>query len=381
MKNPFRYGNIATGEYFTNRVSELRALESDMRSGQNVVIISPRRYGKTSLVSKALDSVRQDGLLTAYIDLFNAPTKERLVQLLADAIFKGLESPFEQRVKAAREIFKNLSVKPVFTLGDDGKPAMELAPAARAADVDRDLDQLLHMPQEIADRRGKHVLLVIDEFQEILSIDPHLLGRMRAIFQHQTAVSHIYMGSRFHLMNEVFNDINQPFYRSAKHLPLEPIRAEDFQAFIRERFSSTGKMISPEVVDRLLNVTGCHPNDTQELCHFVWAEAHAHGGDPCPDDVDRALAQILASKNDGYTYLWEGLPASQKMLLMALSREEGAMFSEDYRRRHGLGATTTVQRAAKSLRDREIIEQKAGGGFHVLDVFLRHWLALRAVPS
>lgn len=133
LPQPIQYGNIATGEYFTNRVSELRTLESDMRSGQNVVIISPRRYGKTALVRKALDAVRQDGLLTAYIDLFNTPTKERMVQLLADAIFKGLESPFEQLVKAAKEIFRNLSVKPVFTLGDDGKPVMELAQAARAA--------------------------------------------------------------------------------------------------------------------------------------------------------------------------------------------------------------------------------------------------------
>jgi hypothetical protein len=212
----------------------------------------------------------------------------------------------------------------------------------------------------------------------VLSIDPHLPGRMRAIFQHQRDVSHVYLGSKYHLMNHVFNDINQPFYKSARHLPLEPIEPEAFMSFIRERFHATRKPITDEVIVRILEITACHPNDTQELCHFTWAEAHARGSEPTLETIAQAFSQIIAAENARYTFIWDELPASQRMLLMALAKDPGTVFAEGYRRAHGLGAPTTVQRGLQRLKERELIELRAGGGYHVPDVYFRAWLNRRS---
>lgn len=378
IENPFHYGDVASEKYFTNRVREQAELALDVRSGQNVVIISPRRYGKTSLVQKVIKTLRSEGVLIAYVDLFKAPTKERLVRLLAGAILQSLESPLEQKMQQARDLFKGLSVRPRFSMSDEGKPVLELTPAARPSDVDEDLERLLEMPAEIARKRKKRVALVMDEFQEVLTIDPHLPGKMRAIFQHQTDVSHVYLGSKFHLMNQVFNDVNRPFYKSAKHLPLEPISPEDFKRFILERFASTGKQIDAGVVDTILEITGCHPNDTQELCYFTWTLAHAEGLNPTGKTVAMALQQILNAENARYTVIWEDLPPSQRSLLLTLAgAPTTAPFSEEYRRSNALGSASTVQKALKRLRERELVEMRERVGYCIPDVFFRHWLIQR----
>src|SRR5689334_18375891 len=112
MENPFRYGEIATGDHFTNRLAELAELTADLCNGQNVVIISPRRYGKTSLVVRVIDRLRQDRVLVSYLDLFRTPTKDRFADRLAGAIYDGLVAPMERVQHCALELFQQLSLRP-----------------------------------------------------------------------------------------------------------------------------------------------------------------------------------------------------------------------------------------------------------------------------
>lgn len=379
VQNPFRYGDVATGAFFTDRAAELAELEADIHSAQNVVIISPRRYGKTSLVFQVMERLRPAQVLVAYLDLFRTPTKDRLADHLADSIYAGLVAPLERR--RAVDIFRGLPVQPRMTINPDGTSTFEFAPAQRARDVDRAIEVLLALPGQIARQRNPRVALVLDEFQQIVEIDPHLPALMRSVFQAQTEVAHVFLGSRRHLMHRVFTDENEPLYKLAKPLPLRPISAEDFAAFISARFAATGLEITDSAVARIVTITEGHPHDTQELCYFTWSLVREERTAATPELVDRALQRVVEAEDARYTTLWEQLSPHQRLLLIALAREGGdAVYAEAYRRRHRLGAASTVQRSLQRLVERELVEAAPGGDYSMPDAFFCAWI-LRLTSS
>jgi AAA+ ATPase superfamily predicted ATPase len=377
--NPFRYGDVATGKYFTDRVRELDEVIADATSGQNIVIISPRRYGKTSLIFEAIRQLREQKMLIAYLDLFRSPTKDRFADLLAAAVFSGLINPVERALKDAVSFFQRLPIQPKVTIGPDGMPTFEFSASQRSRDIDRTIEELLALPGRIAAERHRGVAVVFDEFQEILSIDEHLPGLMRAVFQTQDDVAHVFLGSRRHLMQEVFTNQHQPLYKMAKPIVLRPIEPVAFSAFIRERFAETGLAIDDAAIRRVLAVTGGHPHDTQELCYFLWSLAQG-GRLPSVGEstVSTALTQVLDAESAHYTTLWEALSAHQRLVLLALAAEPGAIFSESYRRAHRLGAASSVQRSLTRMVDRELVEVDETGAYVVADVFFREWIGARA---
>src|ERR1700694_2409669 len=248
---PFRFGDVAIGEQFTDRAAELDALLGDLRSGQNVLVLAPRRFGKTSLIVAAAERLRKDDVLVAYADLLRVTTKTRFAEALAAALYDGLEPPFGRLVQRAAEFFRDLSLRPKVTVNPDGTPSFELAAGADERDIDATLDQLFALPGVVAKRRSRRVVMVLDEFQEIVAIAPDLPARMRAVFQFQPEVAHVYLGSRQHLLRRVFTDANQPLYNSAKGMAPGPIVPEGFSAFITERYSASGKTITPEATTAL----------------------------------------------------------------------------------------------------------------------------------
>src|SRR5437764_11851465 len=184
-RNPFRFGDVATGEHFTNRTAEVRELVGDLRSGQNVLVISPRRYGKTSLITTVLERLRKQGVLVAYVDLLRMTTKERFADQLASALYHGLTPTVERAVHRAGELFQSLPLRPKITLNQDGTPSFEFTTAPGTTDIDQTIDHLLELPQHVASRRKRQAVLALDEFQEIVTLDSELPARMQASFQFQ----------------------------------------------------------------------------------------------------------------------------------------------------------------------------------------------------
>lgn len=374
MENPFRYGEVVAGEWFTDRDRELAELAGDIRSGQNVVIISPRRYGKTSLVMRAIEQLRRERVLVAYLDLFRAPTKDRFADHLAAALYSGLVAPVERVLQKAIELFQRTPVRPKVTIRPDGTPSFEFTIGDRSRDLDATIESLLTLPGQIARDRKRPVAVIFDEFQEVISIDRNLPALMRAVFQLQTEVSHVFLGSRRHLMQRVFTDENEPMYRLAKPLPLGPIDAAEFTAFIRSRFATTSNAITGDAIERILAITDRHPHDTQELSYFAWALANSSGQPATPATVDRALGRLIDAEDARYTMLWEGLSPHQRLMLIALLSEGAGVYSEDYRRRHRLGPASSVQRSMERLIERDLIETVPPAGYRIQDVFFQAWL-------
>jgi AAA+ ATPase superfamily predicted ATPase len=374
--NPFRFGDVATGEHFTDRKAEIAELVRDLRSGQSVLVISPRRYGKTSLITAVLERVRKQGVLVAYVDLLRTTTKERFANQLAAALYAGLTPVVERAVHRADELFQSLPLRPKITLNQDGTPSFEFTAAPGTTDIDETIDHLLELPQQVASRRKRQAVLVLDEFQEIVVLDPELPARMRAAFQFHPDVAHVYLGSRQHLLRKVFTDANSPLYNSAKVFPVGPIPRDAFGRFLADRFASTGMSITHEAVSTLLSITNGHPHDTQKLGYFTWAAAEAEVRPANRDTVELALATITATDTARYTELWDGLTTNQRRLLEAIGRAapSESVLSEDFRRRHRLGPYATVERALDSLVERGLVEREGRDRVMIPDVFLVRWL-------
>jgi hypothetical protein len=374
-RNPFRYGALAFDEAFTDRERELRELKSDVRNGQDVVVFAPRRYGKSSLVLRALQDLRRQGVLSAQVDLMTAPTKEKLAEKLAKAIHEGIASPLYRARERALGVFRGLRITPTVTIDpEDSSVSFGFEPGRAAADVDATIERLLTLPGELAADRGRVVALVLDEFQEVVEIDPNLPKLMRAVFQAQPEVAHVYLGSKRHMMRSIFNDENEPFWRSAKQVELGVIRPDLFAPFIAERFRSTGKRIDDAAVETVLEKTAGHPYATQELCYFTW-EATDLRSKATPLHVRVGLEGVLRSEHAHFSLIWEDASAGQRLLLTALAAEPGHPYREDYRRRHRLPPATNVQKALAALRRRELVAKREDGSYAVVEPFFAEWLS------
>jgi uncharacterized protein len=242
--NPFYYGTLARDEAFADREAEVAELVSDLGSGQDVVIFAPRRYGKSSLVTRAGEQLVSDGAAVAHVDLLATTTKEKLAGKLADAIFRNVASRLERVRERALGSFRGLQLEPTVVVDpEDGSIKFRFAIARAAEDIDTTLERLFEIPGELGAAHDRRVVLVFDEFQEILRIDRELPRLMRSVFQRQPAVARAYLGSKRHLMEEIFIDANEPFWRSAKHVELGLIDARVFGDFVARRFADTGRAI------------------------------------------------------------------------------------------------------------------------------------------
>ena len=371
--NPFSFGALALDESFADRENEVAELTSDIRNGQDVVVFAPRRCGKSSLIWRATRVLAAERVLVAQVDLMTTPTKEGLAAALAKSIYEQIATPLERAREKALAPFRSLQVQPTINVNpDDGSFSFSFGVAQKPAEIDATLERLLELPAELGGARSRRTALVMDEFQEIVEIDPGLPKLLRSAFQKQPEVAHVYLGSKQHVMERIFNNANEPFWRSAKLVELGMIDAEPFAGFILDRFRVTGKTATAEVVDGLLVRTGGHPYATQELCYFLWEQTGA--GETASDErLEQALAAVLHSEHAHFSLLWDGASAVQKQLLVALAREAGRPFTADYRDRYNLPATTNVQKALRALVKKEVVAGKEGA-YKIVEPFLAEWV-------
>ena len=372
--NPFKFGPLALDEAFTDRQDEIDSLVADARNGQDVVVFAPRRYGKSSLVWRVAQELVKDGVLVAQVDLMRTPTKDQLAAKLAKTIHEELAT----RLWSAKErlkVFADLRLKPTITVNpNDGAVSFSFDARAAQEDIDATLEELFTTLGRIAADRERRVVLVLDEFQEVVDIDPGLIKLMRSVFQEQPDVAHIYLGSKRHMMRQIFNDENEPFWRSAKQTELDVIPPDLFAPYALKRFAETGKRLERDACERALELTGGHPYATQELLYFLW-EGTPPGEVADLSTIDAALDATLRSEHSHFSLIWEGVSSAQKRVLQALAQESpGRPLSSDYQRRHALPATPTVQTALTALERGELVRRARRGEYEIAEPFLTEWV-------
>lgn len=372
--NPFSFGGLALDEAFADRETEVQELKFDVLNGQDVVIFAPRRYGKSSLVWKTMQQLASAGALVAYVNLMTTPTKERLAEKLAGAIHESIASGSQRAREAVLAPFRGLQISPRVTIEpEDGRYSFSFGVGHAPEDIDATLERLLELPGELGAGGTNRVALVLDEFQEIQEIDPLLPRIMRTTFEQQPEVSRVYLGSKRHMMERIFNDENEPFWRSAKRIELGLIAPGDFVPFVVARFSATRKAIEPELVAELCARTGGHPYATQQLAYFLWEET-PFDASATPAGLLAAVAAVLRSENTHFALRWETASVAQRLVLQALAAEPGRPLTKAYRDRHELPSAATVQTALAALEGRELIGRLPDRSHFVSEPFLADWV-------
>jgi uncharacterized protein len=372
--NPFRYGALALDDAFTDREQETAELKADALNGQDVVLFAPRRYGKSSLLWRVSQELIGDGALVAHVNLMTTPTITQLAEKLARTIHEDIASPLF-RAKERLRIFQGLRISPTVTVDpEDGSLSFSFDAGRRREDINATLERLLELPGQLAGERKRPVVLILDEFQEIVDIDANLPRLMRSVFQQQPEVSHLYLGSKRHMMEHIFSNENEPFWRSAKEVELGVIDPQPFGDYIERQFKRTGKKIAPTAIDAVLATTHGHPDATQELCYFIWQDTAA-GATATDEYVVGAVAKVLNSEHAHFSLVWEDASAHQRLLLRALAAEPGHPISADYRRRHALPGASSVQRALGALEKAELVGRRRGEAW-ITEPFLAPWVRL-----
>jgi len=301
------------------------------------------------------------------------PAKERFAEKLAASIYEDVTSSvFKVRDKAIAA-FRGLRIAPMITVDQDGSLAFSFTAGSAPSDLDATIEHLLELPAKLGAQRRKRVALVFDEFQEIVNIDRRLLPLMRSVFQEQPEVAHVYLGSKRHMMEQIFSDVNEPFWRSARQMELGAIPTAVFADFLRTRFEQTSRSIDDAVIDLVLRTTHSHPYGTQELAYALW-EVTPRGRAANAARFNEALIRVLRSENGHFSRIWERASRAQRVTLEALANDPGEPpLGNAYRRRHNLPGPSTVQRALEALDDDELVK-RSGDGYRIAEPFLAEWI-------
>ena len=375
MDNPFFYGKTVSGGFFTDREKEIKELKADIKNGQNVIIWSPRRYGKTSLIKKALSELKREGLITVYIDLFMAVSKDKFIDIYARAVARGIEGGIEKIIKAVKKLLPR--ILPKIIIRGDQSVDFEFNYDVRA-DTRPILEDLFEAVSEYAGKRRKKAVVCFDEFQEINNFQEkdEIEKSMRSVFQFHKNVSYIFLGSKYHLMRKMFQDRSRPFYNSGRAFSLGRIPGEIFCRWIEKRFKLTNVGISKDIIDKIMDITKCHPYHTQQLCYVVWKIAR-DSGIAASSHIQEAISEILAEQGANFTNLWDNLSAKQRNFLAAFALNRPVNpYSRDFILKNNLGTPSSLQKIIKALVDKQVIE-KDNGNIIFNDIFFPEWIKER----
>lgn len=371
MENPFIYGKAVYGPNFADREEEISEMMMDLKSGQNILVYSPRRYGKTSLVQEVLSNLRKEGVLTVYVDLFPVTSKSKFADFYTAALARGTETKLEAMIRVIREV---IGVTPKIKIKPEGLPNIEVELGLRRPDVDQTLENIYDAPQQIAKKRKKRVAVVFDEFQEIANLDgEHIERSMRTKVQHHDQVAYVFMGSKRHILKQIFRSKARAFYKQAKEYPLGKISSDKFKGFIAKKFAASGFKIDETSILKILGFTEGHPYYTQQLCHELW-NLCLPNRTVRVSDVDIAVEKVLRINSGEYARIWESLTNVQRAVLLAIATEggQGQLYSSEFIERHDLVSPQHVQKALKPLEQKELIERNRK--WEVTDIFFREWL-------
>lgn len=372
-RSPFLIGTLVSGDSFVDREWPRKHLRANFRSGQNTVIISPRRWGKSSLIRQvALDMSRERNIRFAFVDLFHVRSEEEFVERTIEATIKALGKTMDQRMADVKEFIRG--VVPQIGFGVD--PASEFSLKLNLPEGRRTLQDLLDLPERMAKAKGVRLVLCIDEFQNIALL-PDPLGfqkMLRASWQHHDAVCHVIYGSKRHMMMDLFNKQSMPFFRFGDVLFLDKIRREDWVPFIKGRFASVRINITPEVCDHLAARMQDHSYHVQMLGHAAWLRTH---GRTCTRaTVDTALQDLLNQHDALYHRLVDELTTPQLNYLRALLNGVERFTTMDTIRRFKLGSSAHVKRMALGLENKEVLDF-AGKQTEWIDPLFKIWLEER----
>jgi hypothetical protein len=377
--NPFVYGEVVPPAAFVGREAELERLTGDLMAGQKVFLISPRRYGKSSLVSRALVETARQGALTVDVTVSAYSSYVAFLEGYARSLL-SVDTTVDRARVWLREMLG--AVRPEVRIEPDqfGKGQLALSfPSARSAkDVSRLAQEVFTLPEKIAAARKRKLTIALDEFQAIASFNGGSVEHaLRAAVQHQRQVGYVFSGSEPALMERMLGR-SRPFYKAGPVMRLQKIDPGRFAEFVDARYRATGIKPSVGLGTAIVELAGNLPYDVQRLAHEMWDDVRASGRKTADlDNLHQTLTRLLNEHVTLFESIWQRLTLAQRGALRAAVLEDGReLLSADVRSRYRLSGTSTVQASLAAL-VREDILARDSSRYVVVDSLLREWVARR----
>lgn len=377
MDNPFVYGEVVPGEAFVDREVELDRLIADLAGGQKVFLISPRRYGKSSLIRQALAALSRRATLTVEVTVSSYSSYLAFLEGYARAL-----ASVESRWTRARQWLLEAitSTRPEVRFEAQGSGSGRVSVAFPAVSSERDVNrvavEVFALPGRLAEERKRPVVVALDEFQAVGGFNGGSVEHaLRAAAQHQRQVGYVFAGSEPSLMERMIGP-RRPFYKAGPVMRLQKIPPDTFAEFIEERFAKTGMRPEPGLGGAIVDLAGNLPYDVQRLAHETWDDVRAAGVRKVGlDDLHATLARLLAEQDTIFEAVWQRLTLAQRAALRAVVLQDGKeLLSADARARHRLGGPSSVQASLAALLKQDLL-LKEDQRYVVVDSLLREWVA------
>jgi hypothetical protein len=379
--NPFVYGEVVPAPAFVDRVLELDRLIADLAAAQKVFLISPRRYGKSSLIRHALAAMARKGAITLEVTVASFSSYVAFLEGYARALVAA-ETRWDRARNWLRDAVRSARAEvryaPDPTLLTPGSGSMSVSfPGVRTdRDIARLAQEVFALPARLAETRKRKVVVALDEFQAVVGFNGGSVEHaMRAAVQHQRDVGYVFAGSEPSLMERMLGP-KRPFYKAGPVMRLDKIPAEEFAAFIDDRFARSGLRPEPGLGAAIVELAGNLPYDVQRLAHETWDEIRGRGRRRATlEDLHLALRRLLSEQQTVFEAVWQRMTLGQRAVLRSVVVEDGReLLSADVRARHRLGGPSTVQAALGALLRDDVIARD-GDRYTVVDSLLREWVA------
>jgi AAA+ ATPase superfamily predicted ATPase len=360
-ENPFKFGTVVDGVYFTDREDELVKIESHLKSENHLIIISPRRFGKTSLIKKILNESDRHYV---YLDLQVIISEDDFASQLLKRVYRIYPM---QKLKGYIKSFRlipSVILNPV-----TGEVEISFMPGSKDLTP---LEDVLNLIEKLG-KEDKKIIVVFDEFQDIFRINTGLDRMLRSVIQNHKNINYVFMGSSESMIREIFEKKNSPFYRFGTLFTLGKIPEEKFRLFLEYRF--TGFVKEAGILSAaILKITGSHPYYTQQLAFTVWELLSRQRY--VPDIVETAADEIVTSHDNDFELLWNTLNRTDMMVLTGMSASDLSPLTDEFRKLYGTSAASTVFSVLQRLVKKGMII-KEGPVYYIDDPFFRRWIQYR----
>jgi hypothetical protein len=367
--SPFIYGTIVSIQSFTNREAESAKLQSNLLNGINTTIISPRRWGKSSLVEKVIIDINKKDkkTKTVIIDLFSVSSEEEFLEQFAREVIKASSSKWQEWMSSGKEFFKKLI--PKLSLGID--PTTDFSLSFDWHELKKNSDEVLNLPETIAKKRGIKFIICLDEFQNLSSFNDYLVfeKKLRACWQRHKSVTYCLYGSKRHMMTDIFNNPSKPFYRFGDIMLLQKIETKKWVSFICKSFAATDKQIDEKTAGIIPLVMKNHSWYVQQLAHYAWNVTHKRA---TTTEIYTALKELINANTPLYQKETESISHTQLNLLKAVAKDETQFTSTAVMNKHQLGTPRNVSKNKTVLINNDIIHE-INNKFEFVDPAFELW--------
>ena len=359
MEKAFVYGMSVGGDNFTDRIEETKRIKLDFENGINVILISPRRMGKTSLIKKVISEMDSPEIKVVYMDIYDCRSEYDFYNRFAETMMKSTGNQLEQVMENIKRFLVRVSPKLSFS----PEPNSEFSVSLSITPKDYSPEEILDLPERIAKEQGIRIVVCIDEFQQIGEFADSLTvqKRLRGVWQHHQHVSYCFFGSKKHLMENIFQSRRMPFYQFGEMLHLKCIPTEYWVPFICSRFEKYGKKISEEYAARICHTVKNYSSYVQQLAWNVMAETEIEVNE---ESFTEGFNALLEQNCSLFIQQTEGLTTYQLNFIRLLCNGIHSGFNtQSVVELYSLGSKSNVDRIKKCLIDRELITIEKEGVF------------------